>query len=62
MRLTGRPVAVDVEDRELLRTYPVVDFLMKYFVTDKVISEAYAEVINFRQNSNKLEVAFGDIL
>ena len=50
-RLNGNTMAVDVERRELLRTYPqVVNFLLRTYATDEVISEAVGDVTSFRQS------------
>ena len=55
-RLNGNTMAVDVERRELLRTYPqVVNFLLRTYTTDEVISEAVGDVTSFRQSSNMTE-------
>ena len=55
-RLHGNIVAVDAERREPLETYAeVVNFLLRTYATDEVISEAVGDVPSFRQSSNMTE-------
>ena len=61
-RLNGN-MAVDVERRELLRTYPqVVNFLLRTYATDEVISEAVGYVTSFCQSSNMTEEVYSNHL
>ena len=56
-------MAVDVERRELLQTYPqVVNFLLRTYATDEVISEAVGDVTSFRQSSNMTEEVYSNHL
>ena len=61
--LHGNTMAVDVERRELLRAYPqVVNFLLRTYATDEVISEAVGDVTSFRQSSNMTEEVYSNHL
>ena len=62
-RLHGNTMAVDAEQRELLETYAeVVNFLLRTYATDEVISEAVGDVTSFRQSSNMTEEAYSNQL
>ena len=62
-RLNGNTMAVDVEQRELLETYPeVVNFLLRTYATDEVIAEAVGDVTSFRQSSNMTEEVYSNHL
>ena len=52
-------MAVDAEQRELLETYAeVINFLLRTYATDEVISEAVGDVTSFRQSSNMTEEVY----
>ena len=58
-RLHGNTMAVDAEQRELLETYAeVVNFLLRTYATDEVISEAVGNVTFFCQSSNMTEEVY----
>ena len=62
-RLHGNTMAVDAEQRELLETYPeVVNYLLRTYATDEVISEAVGDVTSFRQSSNMTEEVYSNHL
>ena len=62
-RLNRNTMAVDVERRELLRTYSqVVNFLLRTYATKEVISEAVGDVTSFRQSSNMTEEVYSNHL
>ena len=62
-RLHGNIMVVDAEQRELLQTYPeVVNFLLRTYLTDEVISEAVGDVTSFRQSSNMTEEVYSNHL
>ena len=62
-RLHGNTMAVDAEQRELLETYAeVVNFLLRTYATDEVISEAVGDVTSSRQSSNMTEEVYSNQL
>ena len=62
-RLHGNTMAVDAEQRELLETYAeVVNFLLRTYATDEVLSEAVDDVTSFRQSSNMTEEVYSNQL
>ena len=61
--LNRNTMAIDVERRELLQTYQqVINFLLRTFATDAVISEAFGDVTSFRQSSNMTEEVYSNHL
>ena len=62
-RLAGGSMAVDVEQEDLLRTYPqVVNFLLRTYATDEIIAEAYSDVMSFKQTSAMTEEQYSNLL
>ena len=62
-RLHRNTMAVDAEQREMLETYAeVVNFLLRTYATDKVISEAVGDVTSFCQSSNMMEEVYSNQL
>ena len=56
-------MAVDVEQREMIGTYPlVVNFMLRTYATDAVISEAVGDVTALRQSSNMTEDVYSNHL
>ena len=56
-------MAVVAEQRQLLETYAeVVNFLLRTYATDEVISEAVGDVTSFRQSSNMTEEVYSNQL
>ena len=62
-RLHGNDMAVDAEQRELHETYAEeVNFLLRTYATDEVISEGVGDVTSFRQSSNMTEEVYSNQL
>ena len=56
-------MAVDLERRELLRTYQqVVNVLLRTYANDEVISETVSDVTSFRQSSSMTEEVYSNHL
>ena len=56
-------MVVDAEQRKLLETHvEVVNFLLRTYATDKVISEAVGDVTSFRQSWNMAEEVYSNQL
>ena len=62
-RLNGNTMVVEVEQREMLRTYSqVVNFFLRTYANDEVISEEVGDVTSFRQVSNMTEEVYSNYL
>ena len=62
-RLAGETSPTDVDKVELLHTYDeVVNFLIKTYVTDEVISDEYNSVMQYRQSTSTTEQDFANKL